>query len=105
MSHPKSSATTSLAPGPRLLSEPLARARAQLFELEPGGAPERPLDVTTAAVIEPKAESLPCPRCNGHFEVKEHEAHLGPARLRELKVACRFCGDRRSLWFRINPPS
>jgi len=92
--------------GPRLLSEPLARARLQLFELEPGVTRARPVEVSTAAVIEPKVASTLCPRCSGHFEVEEHEAHSTPrSRVRELKVRCRFCGDRRSLWFRINAPS
>jgi hypothetical protein len=96
----------SLDPGPRLLSEPLARARERLFELEPGATRARPVEVSTAAVIEPKAESTLCPRCNGYFEVEEHEAHSGArSRVRELKVRCRFCGGRRSLWFRINVPS
>ena len=96
----------SIDPGPRRLSEPLARARQQLFELEAGASRARPVQVSTAAVIEPKAESTLCPRCSGHFEVEEHEAHSAPhSRVRELKVRCRFCGDRRSLWFRINAPS
>ena len=93
---------SSIDSGPRLLSDPLARAREQLFELEPGATRGRPHEVTSAAVIEPKAESTVCPRCSGHFEVEEHEAR---SRVRELKVRCRFCGARRSLWFRINTPS
>jgi hypothetical protein len=94
----------SLELGPRLLSEPLAQARRQLLELEPGGSRSRPLEVASASVIEPKAESALCPRCNGHFEVATQEVHID-ARLREAKVACRFCGEHRSLWFRINAPS
>jgi hypothetical protein len=97
---------SSIDPGPRLLSEPLARARQQLFELQPGATRARPVEVSTAAVVEPRAESTLCPRCSGHFEVEEHEAHSAPhSRVRELKVRCRFCGDRRSLWFRINAAS
>lgn len=97
---------TSIDPGPRVLSEPLARERLQLFELEPGATRARPVEVSFAAVIEPRAESTRCPRCSGRFEVEEHEAHSSAhSRVRELKVRCRFCGDRRSLWFRINAPS
>ena len=100
------SQNSSIDPGPRVLSEPLARARNQLFELQPGATRARPVEVSTAAVIEPKAESTICPRCSGHFKVEEHEAHWGPqSRVRELKVRCHFCGVRRSLWFRINAPS
>jgi hypothetical protein len=104
MSRTKSPPSHTLDLGPQLVSEPLARARAKLLELEPGGTPARPLEVATAAVIEPKAESLPCPRCSGRFAVTEHEAHTRE-RLREVKVACRHCGERRSLWFRISAPS
>ena len=100
----KSDPPAPLDPGPQLVSEPLARARTQLFELDPGGSRARPVEVTTASVIEPKAENMLCPRCDGHFAVEEHEAHA-QGRLRELKVACRHCGARRSLWFRINAPS
>ncbi|MEI9942089.1 MAG: hypothetical protein WDO69_33155 [Pseudomonadota bacterium] len=98
--------SSSIDPGPRVLGEALTRARQQLFEFEPGASRARPVEVSTAAVIEPKAESTLCPRCSGYFEVEEHEAHSAPhSRVRELKVRCRFCGDRRSLWFRINAPS
>ena len=92
--------------GPRVLSERLVRARQQLFELQRGATRTRPVEVSSAAIIEPRAESTLCPRCSGHFEVVEHEAHsAGQSRVRELKVRCRFCGDRRSLWFTINSPS
>jgi hypothetical protein len=96
---------STMDPGPYRVSEPLARARQRLLELGPGGSRANPLEVSSAAVIEPKAESTPCPRCSAHFVVEEHDAHLGSQRVRELKVHCRFCDERRSLWFRINEPS
>jgi len=82
--------------------ERLLADRERLFTLEPGGQPERPLDATSAAVIEAHASSVPCPRCGGTQEVTEHTAliHHG-ARLRETKLRCRQCGTTRSLWFRI----
>jgi len=104
MSRPKTPAA-SIDPGPHQLSEPLVRARQQLLELEPGGSRERPLEVSSAAVIEPRAENTLCPRCNARFGVEEHEAHLGRPRVREVKVHCRFCDERRSLWFRVREPS
>ncbi|HEX3777008.1 MAG TPA: hypothetical protein VHV51_21190 [Polyangiaceae bacterium] len=84
----------------------LAKDREKLFQLEPGGGPERPLDASTAAVIETHATSVPCPHCGGHHEVTEHVAlvHRG-VRLREAKLRCRQCGTTRSLWFRIVGPS
>lgn len=83
------------------------QAKRRLLELEPGGAPERPIDVTTAALVEPKAKSVTCPRCGELFAVDEHEAHADHehGRLREAKLRCTVCGERRSLWFRIVPPS
>ncbi len=90
--------------GPYLVSDELARARRQLLELSPGGTRQRPLEVSSAAVIEPKAEGTLCPRCSDHFEVEGHEAPFGQG-VREVKVHCRFCDERRSLWFRINAPS
>jgi uncharacterized protein YbaR (Trm112 family) len=82
--------------------EKLRAARERLFELEPGGSPERPFVVVSAAVIESHAESVACPRCEGRSEVVEHVAVtvLG-VRLREARLRCRQCGARRSLWFRI----
>jgi hypothetical protein len=76
--------------------------RERLFTLEPGGQPERPLDATSAAVIEAHATSVPCPLCGSTQEVTEHTAliHHG-VRLRETKLRCRQCGSTRSLWFRI----
>ena len=81
----------------------LSKARQRLFELELGGSAERPLPVASAAVIEPQAESVPCPLCGGKHEVVEHVAviRLG-VRLREARLRCRQCGAARSLWFRIN---
>ena len=86
----------------------LHAARERLFALELGGAPERPLPVVSAAVIEPHAESTPCPRCDGKLELVEHKAVTvakpdveGPTRLREVRLRCRQCGTPRSLWFRI----
>jgi hypothetical protein len=81
----------------------LQAARQRLFELEAGGAPERPLIVVSAAVIEAQAESVPCPRCSGKHEVVEHVARtVDGIRLREARLRCRQCGTTRSLWFSIN---
>jgi transposase-like protein len=82
--------------------EKLQTARERLFELEPGGSPERPLSVTSAAVVETQAESVPCPRCEGKHDVAEHVAvTVHGTRLREARLRCRQCGSTRSLWFRI----
>jgi len=81
----------------------LQDARQRLFELELGGAAERPLPVVSAAVVEAHAESVPCPRCGAKHEVLEHVAvTVAGVRLREVRLRCRQCGTSRSLWFRIN---
>lgn len=83
-------------------TEKLAAARERLFELEPGGSAERPIEIATAAVVEAQAESLACPRCSGRHELEEHLAvTLRGVRLRQARLRCRQCGSRRSLWFRI----
>ena len=81
----------------------LQSARERLFQLEVGGSAERPLSITSAAVVETHAESVPCPRCEGRQQVAEHVAvTVAGARLREARLICRQCGTRRSLWFRIS---
>lgn len=80
----------------------LQSARERLFQLELGGSAERPLMVSSAAVIEAHAESVPCPRCESKHEISEHAAvTVRGVRLRELRLRCRQCGSQRSLWFRI----
>jgi hypothetical protein len=83
-------------------AESLARDKERLFALEPGGRPERPIDVDSAAVVDIRAAATPCPRCGGELAVDEHAAvSHGGERLREARVRCRRCGSRRSLWFRL----
>src|SRR6478672_5038746 len=80
-------------------AEKLARARMKLALLEAGGAPERPIVVASASVVEPHATSLPCPACGvGGVRLDEHAAEEG---LRVTRVRCARCGTRREIWFRI----
>jgi hypothetical protein len=77
----------------------LARARMKLAALEPGGAPERPIEIASASVVEPHAASLPCAACGASgVRVEEHAAEEG---LRVAHVRCARCGASRPLWFRI----
>jgi hypothetical protein len=68
----------------------------------PGGSPGHPIEVASAAVIEPRAASLPCPRCGGPAHVDEHavDAH-GEQRLRVTRMRCGTCGHRRPLYFLV----
>lgn len=82
----------------------LQSAREQLFRLEPGGSAQKPLLVVSPAVVEAHAESVRCPRCDAKQDVLEHVAvTLAGARLREVRLRCRQCDSRRSMWFRIRP--
>ncbi len=85
----------------------LADARMKLALLEPGGSPERPIEVTSASVVEPHAASLPCAACGERTRVDEHVAlTVGddrgtPRSLRVAKVRCTRCGTRRAIYFRL----
>lgn len=77
----------------------LVRDREQLAALSPGGSRERPIEVTSTAVIEIRVESLRCVQCEGPYRIREHEAP-GPG-IRRVDVTCRQCSVPRSLWFRL----
>lgn len=83
-------------------ADKLVAQREKLFELEPGARPERPIEVESAALVEPRARSMECPRCAVAFHVGEHKATVVEGvRLREVRVRCPRCGRGRSLWVRI----
>lgn len=73
----------------------------RLAELAVGGSEERPIEVTSAAVIEPRARSTPCPLCAGELDLVEHAALRG---LRPVQVKCRQCHTARTLWFKLVTP-
>jgi hypothetical protein len=90
----------------RAADDKFARAKRKLLDLEPGGSEAHPLEVATASVVEPKAKSVLCPRCDEPFQLENHVAHgEDRGRLREAQLECRLCGERRSMWFRISAPS
>jgi hypothetical protein len=83
----------------------LVQSRQKLASLEPGGSPERPIEVTASPVIDVRARSLRCPLCQGAFELEDHTAStVGGRALRAAHVRCLQCGVKRSLWFRITSP-
>jgi hypothetical protein len=82
--------------------EKLYEARTKLALLEPGGAPERPLEVSSASVVERRAEAEPCLRCNQPLRALEHTTHESAhGLLRKVTLQCRDCGARRELYLRI----
>jgi hypothetical protein len=74
-------------------------ARELLATLTAGGSPSRPIEVSSAAVIEPRATTIPCPHCGGYYRIQEHTRPV--AGLRQVDVTCRHCSTPRTLWFRI----
>jgi len=77
----------------------LVRDREKLANLSPGGAPERPIDVESPAVIEGRVRSTPCVQCQGAYRVVDHRAE-GRA-LRAVDARCERCGAPRTVWFRL----
>ena len=71
----------------------------------PGGAPQQPLRVTSASVVEIRARATRCLVCEGELELRGHVSEAGdPGDLRRVELSCRACGRARRLWFRIEPP-
>ena len=86
----------------------LAEARIKLSRMEAGGATDRPIEVTSASVIEPHALSLGCAACGetSSTRVEEHAAITTPdgKPLRVARMRCSRCGVRHEIWFRIGSP-
>ena len=89
-------------------ADKLSRQRLRLAAVEPGGAADRPVEVSSASVVEPHAASMPCAYC-GVFptRVLDHSVrHLASEdgterRVRVVRVRCSACGVERDVFFRI----
>jgi hypothetical protein len=85
----------------------LAEARLKLALLEAGGSPERPIELTSASIVEPHAAGLGCVVCGGTTRVEEHTAVTlpdssgMPRSLRVARVRCTRCGVERNVYFRL----
>lgn len=82
----------------------LGEAKLKLASLSAGGSPDRPIEVSSASVIEPQASSTACVLCDApSMRIEEHvvETVAGGGRLRVVRVRCPRCGNRRELYFRI----
>jgi hypothetical protein len=83
----------------------LVHAREKLARLEPGGAPDRPIEVPASPVIAVRARAHPCPQCGGSLRLDEETAETIAGRsLRAAHLSCQTCGAPRTLWFRIGSP-
>lgn len=78
--------------------------RLALARLVPGGSPQRPLEVTTAALVEATARAGGCPACGGEVRVDDHAAETVDGRLlRAVRLACVACGARTVRWVVVLP--
>jgi hypothetical protein len=83
-------------------AEKLARQREHVANLTEGGAPERPIEVASAAVVEAHGKGMPCLRCGAPCRVHEHTAAtINERRLRIVRLQCPMCGATRVVYFRI----
>ncbi|MCW5890724.1 MAG: hypothetical protein KIT14_09240 [bacterium] len=92
-------------PGRRALAREeakLARERARLAEVEPGGSPERPREVESPAQIDVIAERVECTTCGEAMRLDQHAAReVDGVTLRTADLTCVACGGKRTLWFRL----
>ncbi len=80
-----------------------ARARLLLAKRETGGSEDRPIEVTSASVIEPQARSMPCVVCGSEVRVGEHTAeNIKGHRVRRVNVKCVQCGVTRDVFFQVS---
>lgn len=77
----------------------LVRAREKLAALSVGGSEQRPIQVTSASVVEVRVRHLTCQQCDGEYKLREHRAPSSG--IRSALVSCVRCGAPRTLWFRI----
>ena len=83
----------------------LVHDRERLARLTPGGAPDRPFEVTSSSVIPVRARSQRCPQCGGELHLEEETAEkIDGKSLRAAHLVCQSCGAPRTLWFRIGTP-
>ncbi|MBM4358866.1 MAG: hypothetical protein FJ096_12250 [Deltaproteobacteria bacterium] len=86
-------------------AEKLVRDRRKLHALEPGGAVDNPIEVSSASVIEPHGRSLPCARCGPHLRIVDQSARvLGGLVRRVLVLECARCGEPRVAHYAIVAP-
>lgn len=77
----------------------------RLARLQPGGAPDRPLEIASPAQVEVIAERTPCPLCGATLALREHaQETVSGERLRVARLACTSCGVPRAVWFRLLEP-
>jgi len=82
----------------------LRTAIVRAYAGEAGGSVGRPIELTSAAQVEPDAESRACPYCTGNLWAQGHDVveHDGQ-RLRVARLVCRSCHARWDRFYRLGP--
>jgi len=76
-----------------------------LARLEPGGAPEHPIEIHSPVQVETRIQSTPCPLCEDRLTLDEHAAaSVAGRRLRIARCHCFACGTAREIYFRLRDP-
>lgn len=101
MKKKKASSARTLRRAGERVTQKEAEERKALARALPGGRPENPIEVATAAVVEVRAVALGCPVCGEPPQMRDHRA-LGE--LRVVELSCRHCGTVRTAYFRIAAP-
>lgn len=74
----------------------------RLSGLEPGGRPDRPIEVVSPAQVDVRAAQMLCPHCQEPPRLLEHRAEVfAGERLRVVALRCGVCARERRVFFRI----
>jgi len=77
---------------------------ARVYALEPGGAADRPIELTSASEVEPDAASRHCPFCDGEARVTDHTVEEGAGRrLRVASLLCKVCHAAFRRYYALGP--
>ncbi|MFT5357485.1 MAG: hypothetical protein ACI9KE_004722 [Polyangiales bacterium] len=83
----------------------LVAERLALAAVEPGGNAARPLEVSSAAIVESRAAALGCAVCSGALRSRPHGAlTVDGVALRKVQARCVECENERTVWVRIVVP-
>jgi hypothetical protein len=86
-------------------AEKLVTLRERLALYAPGGTPELPIAVDSAAVIELRAVREPCVACAAPLRVLVHVVAEGEGGLvRQVDLACTRCGRTLTRYFVVKAP-
>lgn len=74
----------------------------KLAHLEEGGAPDRPIRISSPVQVDARTEATPCPLCQGRLQLDEHAAETFEGeRIRVARCHCVECGTSREIYFHL----